>query len=402
MKVLLYVPVPLKLAFKEIERSLLQSVKSGIRVRLENEWSAATGTFAISEFHHRTQINTNRGDVAIGVACGEVFGQLLAGADITVEGWDELNPNRIEQINRDYDLFVVAGGGYIFLDHQGRLNDRSRDLQLFEGLRIPLAIYGIGLNRLMHEEVFPLSDLAKYPQATLEYLRKLAAKAIAIGVRDGASQLLFKVTTGVEPWLTGDPALFLDRQAAPDGGAVTARQGHVAINTAAHGWRACVILKKVMPAMEAVFKHLAQAGNRLTYMEHDQIEGAVIHYLNRRRLAFTPFRGDTQGMVRKYREQDFVVNQMLHASILAFCADTPSINVAYDTKSLEFFDLFGLSEFCIPWRDASERRILDTASRLSASRADVVAKIRARKLALWAQNEAYFAALRASLAASAN
>ncbi len=401
MKVLLYVPVPLKLAFREIDRSLLQRAKSGIRVRLENEWSSATGQFAISEFHHRTQTNTNRGDVAIGVACGEVFEQLLAGADITVEGWDELNPDRIEQINRDYDLFVVAGGGYIFLDHQGRLNDRSRDQQLFEGLRIPLAIYGIGLNRLMHEDVFPLNDISKYPPATLEYLRKLAGKAIAIGVRDGASQELFKVATGVEPMLTGDPALFLDRQAA-QGGTDMARQGHVAINTAAHGWRACVILKQVMPAMEAVFKHLAKAGNRLTYMEHDQIEGAVIHYLSRRGLSFTPFRGDTQGMVRKYREQDFVVNQMLHASILAFCADTPSINVAYDTKSLEFFCLFGLSEFCIPWREASERRILDTVSRLSASRSDVAAKIRARKQALWAQNEAYFAALRASLAVPAN
>src|SRR5204863_3342628 len=129
------------------------------------------------------------------------------GVEFIEVGWGSLNDDIISKLGRTSDLFVIAGGGYVFIAADGSLGDRlSGDVLLLGRIACPVTAVGIGLNRLMHESVRGIDDL---PAATEETVRALGEACRMVGVRDADAQTLFQLCSDVPAALIGDPALFL-------------------------------------------------------------------------------------------------------------------------------------------------------------------------------------------------
>lgn len=382
-RVLIYLPVPRDKALSPVKKSAFGEVKSYIKRRWEIREAVRTGHLKLSAYHHARTNSSNRGDIAIGMGVERAIQQAFGhdNCEITVVGWDFLNETSVPWINEQFNLFVIGGGGYIFLDSAGHLNHRQNDIKFLEKLTIPVIALGIGLNRLMHEKTWEVGEFDRLPSSTNEYLRRFSAVVGNISVRDLPTQQLFEIAARKSCALTGDPALFLDlmrpeREKSPTG--VMLAQS-VGINVAAHGWRALVVLEKIMPIFESTYKTLTQEGqNKLVYFLHDDLEYSVAEYLQRRGVKYALLDGMPKELSEGYREVDFVLSQMLHSSILAFGVGTPVINIAYDLKSSAFFDLFNLSEYSIPWNELTLERlnamIVQLRQRLPAIRAKIITR----------------------------
>ncbi len=80
---------------------------------------------------------------------------------------------------------------------------------------------------------------------------------------------------------------------------------------------------------------------------------------------------------------DFVICQMLHASILSASAGVPSINVGYDVKNASFYELMGQPELCIPHDEISVERLSSLWRDAIGRRAALAAQLGVRKTELF-------------------
>jgi len=383
-KLLIIVPISKSYAFKEIIKSFSQRAKSGIRCFLEKNISQLSGSLLLTDYHFRTTNHSNRGDIAIGESSVQAVSQL--GFDVDVIGWDDLSVAKTEWINSNFDAVVLGGGGYIFLDSSGRLNHRIRDLLILEKISKPIISYGIGLNRLMHEESYKTSNFDRLPTETKDYLTRFCDCLNLIGVRDKDTQTLLQPYFNKEVFLIGDPVLFYKQE---KDAAFLVKNNSIGVNCAAHGWRAVSVLKKVMPIFENFLGCLTE-NNELNYFVHENLEYPVYDYLRGRGISLSKIDGPTDHLLEHYSECRFVVNQMLHSSIFAFNKNTPSINIAYDLKSVAFFELFGLQECCIPWNYVTERSLMDAAKNVDENRDEISELIKNGKVKLLRTRDDYF------------
>jgi polysaccharide pyruvyl transferase WcaK-like protein len=384
------VPAPVANAYRTIDRSIYSRAKSKLVRNYEILRAASTGEINYTDYHHTGRGNTNRGDVAIGQAVEQqirsTFGQ---NAKIDVVGWGDVTERNVDDYSKAYDLVVIGGGGYIFLDPNGQLNARARDIDLLECFRSRICAYGIGLNRLMNESQY--YDFRALPAYTKNWLRRFSSLAFLITVRDNSTAELFSEGIGREVPVTGDPALAIANLSSySDIANKGVMQNHVGINVAAHGRRALACSKQVLPVLEKVYRSLVRkAGTELHYFVHDDAEYSIIRHLRLRRHKFIVIDTSPSEMVDKYAETTLVINQMLHSSILAFRAGTPAINLAYDLKTVAFYQLFGLEKYCLPWSEVTEKRLNATINVLREEITEVKYTIAAKRNILLArQNEA--------------
>jgi len=394
IRILLYVPVPESQAFLQVKRSVLQEVKSFLKRHWEIEKSVRSGNLCLSDYHHIRTLSSNRGDIAIGTAVKEGLVRAFRedGCEITVVGWDSLTPTLASWVNDEFDLFVIGGGGYIFLDSGGFLNHRQQDIEFLKNITIPIVAHGIGLNRLMYEKTIDVDAFATLPTETKNYLNHFSDVVSEISVRDLPTQQLFQRAANRDSALVGDPALFLslDKISSNLSKVNSEVKGKVGINVAAHGWRALKVLEQVMPVLEPTFFALeSKSSNGLYYFLHDDLEYPVVEYLRRRGLPFGLVDGLPEVLSEGYRSMDFVVSQMLHSSILAFSVGTPAINIAYDLKSTAFFELFNLSEYSIPWNQLTHERLQYSIDRMRCSLQEVKATITERRNVLLTEQERF-------------
>lgn len=395
IRILLYVPVPESQAFLPVERSVLQEAKSFLKRHWEIEKSVRSGNICLSDYHHIRTLSSNRGDIAIGTAVKEGLVRAFRGngCEITVIGWDSLTSSSASWINDEFDLFVIGGGGYIFLDSGGFLNHRQKDIEFLKDITIPIVANGIGLNRLMYEKTINVDAFATLPIETKNYLNDFSDMVSEISVRDLPTQQLFQMAVNRDSALTGDPALFLnlDETSLNSSRRRGESTGEVGINVAAHGWRALKVLEQVMPILEPTFFSLGlNSTNSLSYFLHDDLEYPVVEYLRRRGLHFGLVDGLPEVLSERYRSMDFVISQMLHSSILAFNVGTPTINIAYDLKSTAFFELFNLSEYSIPWDQLNHERLRHSIDRMRCSLQEVEATIAERRNILLTEQELFW------------
>ncbi|AJP48822.1 hypothetical protein PG1C_11070 [Rugosibacter aromaticivorans] len=394
IRVLLYVPVPETQAFLPVKRGVFQEAKSFLKRHWEIEKSVRSGKLCLSDYHHIRTLSSNRGDIAIGTAVKESLVRAFRedGCEITVAGWDSLSPTSVSWINDEFDLFVIGGGGYIFLDSGGFLNHRKKDIEFLKDITVPIVAYGIGLNRLMYEKTIDVDAFTTLPTETKNYLNYFSNVVSEISVRDLPTQQLFQRAAKRDSVLTGDPALFLGLDETPSSLSIRSGEsnGEVGINVAAHGWRALKILEQVMPVLEPIFFELeSKSAKELSYFLHDNLEYPVVEYLRRRGLHLRLVDGLPKVLSEGYRSMDFVVSQMLHSSILAFSVGTPAINIAYDLKSAAFFELFNLSEYSIPWNQLNHERLRYSMDRMRCSLQEVKATIAERRTDLLAEQERF-------------
>jgi polysaccharide pyruvyl transferase WcaK-like protein len=333
------------------------------------------------EAAHGQGNHSNRGDIAIRIAIKQQLAKAFAPRPVNFleVRWGELDDKTAEEINHSCDIFVIGGGGYIFLNADGAVGHMLENVEELGKIRCPVFAYGIGLNRLMHEKV---CDLDKLTDRSRQKIRYLAKKCELIGVRDSETAKLFEQSAAKLVALTGDPVLSYREQRLPS--PIRSRDRPViGINLAAHGWRTLSMLKPLLPTIIAFFKDVQRTHHaELLYLQHHDLERPVIEFLHAEGLNFELVSGTPDDLMNGYARTDFVVCQMLHACIFAAAAGKPFLGIAYDEKIIAFGKLLGVAECCLPHRGVEPALLEQTFVSLFQNRAALREKLEARKKVL--------------------
>src|SRR6185295_15368835 len=94
----------------------------------------------------------------------------------------------------------------LFINSDGSGGGSFADVPCLRRIRCPVIAYGIGLNRLMHEEVRDVRDI---PAKTQSEVKEFTAACSQIGVRDAHTLELLDLYGDKPISLIGDPVLFL-------------------------------------------------------------------------------------------------------------------------------------------------------------------------------------------------
>jgi polysaccharide pyruvyl transferase WcaK-like protein len=387
MKICLYQAIPSAQAMTKRTWPPLRQLKSQFKNRAFRLATRATGRLWLDHYDYlianALDDSSNRGDISLSLAIRQQLVQALhpASPEFIELPWGALNDDTVATINRECDLFVIGGGGYIGIGGSGALNERFGDLPFLAKIRRPKVAYGIGLNRLMHEDACKVENV---PTSTRQLISGFAETFDLIAVRDDETRKLFAICTDKAVDVTGDPALFLNRQGAKSEiCAKTATGVKIGLNLAAHGWRSISVLKGILADLVPFLHTVKKTHNcTFTYFLHHELERPVIAFLVDRGLRPAIVDAAPRSMLDTYASMDFVICQMLHSCIFSANVDVPFMNVAYDTKCLSFASLLGLPSLSIPCYQVDQKTLEQRFETLFACRASLSKQISERKAQL--------------------
>jgi polysaccharide pyruvyl transferase WcaK-like protein len=394
----LYVPISAAREFRPLVRSRLAGARAALkRARDRLAWRVRR-SHSFDYHAWRTTEYTNRGDIAIRQAVRQILERKLGYAAQFVElDWGHLDGEAVERINAGADLFVICGGGYVSADAAtGKLSRIMDDVTALAKIRCPIAAFGIGYNCIF--EVLRHEMFDDFPPDAVGKLKALAASCRLIACRDDKlSEVLAAFTHSPVP-VIGDPALFLEADGNhPDVSRSGKDEIQVGLNFALHGPISAGIFRGHFEDY-ATFLNRLQRTRPMTfwYFTHCDTERIAVALLRERgihvrRVDVTPRR-----MIAAYGQMDFVICQMLHASILATNSGVPSMNIAYDVKNVSFYKLMGLPELCVPHDEATPQGLLDLFSSMVGRREEIGARIERRKAALQDATNAFAASVAAA------
>jgi polysaccharide pyruvyl transferase WcaK-like protein len=362
-----------------------QRLKSLTRHSLDRVATKLSHRLHLDVYHYETAHglgdSSNRGDAAIRIATKQQLTKAFAPRRVRFREvkWGELTASTVEEINHGCDIFVIGGGGYIFLDANGSVGHMLENVAELDAIRCPIFAYGIGLNRLMHQETCDLDGL---PESSRRRIRHLAKRCELISVRDAGAAKLFELYAGKQVALTGDPVLsyVAEKRLLP---VVSPNRPVIGINLAAHGWRALSMLKPLLPTAIDFFKKIQRShGAQLVYLQHHDLERPIIDFLRAEGLDFELVCGTPDDLMGGYSKTDFVICQMLHACIFAAAAGKVFLNLAYDEKNVAFAKLLGMPECCLPHRDVAPDLLERTFASLFQNRAELRKSLEPRRKVL--------------------
>jgi polysaccharide pyruvyl transferase WcaK-like protein len=358
--------------------------------RFLGRWRAHYSTF-------KDRDNSNRGDIAIRMGVKRQIERAFAGHEITITelAWGSLGTAL--KMTPAPDLVVIAGGGFLFADREGRLPQRFKDdVKVLESLSCPVAVCAIGLNWLIEDgdqKVFHF-----HPESHAD-VQHFLARATLASVRDENTRRALSsvdrrpLSVIVDPgFLVADPSDTL-RKRDPS------RPLEVGINMAFHGAHTSHTSQWMLPLMVRICEKLkGEAGCRFTYFVHSDGEAGLARALKLAGVPLDVVDGDVDDLLAAYRRMDIHICQMLHSAILAMSVGTPALSLAYDVKSAGFYNLLGLDELCLDAAAASEEEIVGSAKALIECRHAVAAALRARRVELEAESRDFFAQVAGLLA----
>lgn len=76
-------------------------------------------------------------------------------------------------------------------------------------------------------------------------------------------------------------------------------------------------------------------------------------------------------LIERLRELDLLVATRMHAAILALCAGTPVLPIAYEFKTRALFERLGLADLVLDIEDLEGRALIDAAERLLGRREEI-------------------------------
>jgi polysaccharide pyruvyl transferase WcaK-like protein len=383
-KIALYVAITQDSQFQPLRRKGVAAISACLR----RSWDRLHWLFGrydhITFYVWERYAFSNKGDISIREAVIQQLRSAFPDDDLSITeiGWGSLDDDRISAINRDHDLFVIGGSGYLFLDSARRLKARNeRDIIAMERISRPKVAFGIGLNYWLAE--LPTSQPITH-EPTRSLLLRLIGSLSAISVRDGNTARDLENVSSAPIAVIGDPALFLQpsEQAAPalrrvDGSLL------IGLNLALHDAGMVPLFASLLPEFALFCRALASRHSvEFLYFVHAEVEHLIPRLLRRHGVAVKTVDCDPRLMLRTYETLDLHVSQMLHSAIFALNAGVPTLNIAYDIKNISFFELMGLSEYCLRADGVSN---IDLQERADAALADQVrlrGHIRDRKATL--------------------
>lgn len=287
--------------------------------------------------------DTNRGDMAIRHAIKGLLTQTFGGDTEFFEcGWANLDHKIVDEINRTCDLFVIAGGGYLFIEDDGSLGNRrlAIDNEFFQRISCPKIVYGVGLNQVL---MSGMEAPARFGDAASETVRTWLRCFDLVGVRDDATRDVLEQVDGKSIHMIGNPALFLVKEKPSS----SYQKKRIGINFAVHGQLAKSLFGQHFDQYHAMLRLLQSQGFSLTYFQHSDTDPVVLRMLRQEGVTCEVADLSPVDLPAAYARMEFVICQMLHSAILATSVGVPSINIAYDRKNFAFYDLFGMSKLCV-------------------------------------------------------
>lgn len=372
---------PLRKTAKEQIGALLRRTADQARWRLR-------GDFSMNFYVWQRFENTNRGDIAIRETIGAQVAALAlpTPCDLVEVQWGQLTESHVQRLNEAGGIFVLAGGGYLFLDGDGSISPRiEADIALMRRMSCLRVGYGIGINQVRVGSNLSPVTAEDLPQATHETLRRFAATVDLISVRDRSSKNVLDAVIGggmPQVHLIGDPVLFLNPGPPPH--RPPPQQGMLlGLNFALHGRNTAATLPERMLWIVPFLRRMRASWNcRFRYFVHSDTEHVLVHLLRRAGFQMEVIDGDTATLMRGYAELDAHVCQMMHSSIMAISAWVPTLNIGYDVKNREFFSLLGIDGCCIDQAEANEDLLFERTATLLADTAGFVETVARNRQAL--------------------
>ncbi|MGE3476325.1 MAG: polysaccharide pyruvyl transferase family protein [Rhodospirillaceae bacterium] len=395
--IVLYALIPQDRAYRPIPRSPLLFVRNRLRRwaellswRFLGRWRAHYSTF-------KDRDNTNRGDIAIRMGVKRQLERAFENHEITITDlpWGSLA--MALKVTPAPDLVVIAGGGFLFADRDGRLPQRFKDdVKVLEKLSCPVAVCAVGLNRLIEDSDQKIFRF--HPESRAD-VRRFLSRATLASVRDETTRrALGSVDRRSLPVIV-DPGFLVAEPPATVRTPDPRRPLEVGINMAFHGAHTSRTSRWMLPLMLRIVKRLRdEAGCRFTYFVHSDGEAGLASALKLAGVPLDIVHADVDDMMAAYRRMDIHIGQMLHSAILAMSVGTPALSLAYDVKSAGFYNLLGLDELCLDAVAASEDEIMSSAKALIECRHAVARTLRARRAALEAESKDFYAQVAALVA----
>jgi O-antigen/teichoic acid export membrane protein len=380
--VCLLLPTSLRTEYQPIRRGSLARLRNRLRQQFDLlRWFCGLEVkFFYSDWEERR--NTNRGDISIRLASRELVEQAFACEVQFIEiAWEEVPEYDADWINDRVDLFVIAGGGYYFLEEDGKLTPRvERDLALLKRLSCPVVSLCPGVNRLIISdwglpEVYP-DDL---PVLT-EFLDQLSLSSIRA---ESGREILEHACPGKTVRLV-DLALFLLPK-VPANLAPRQQNGtlRVGLNVAFHGPNTGSTMLDRLRVIATAARDLASRQPcEFFYFVHYDAERLIPRLLRHLGVPVRVVDAPPQEMLAWYSQLDLNICQMLHSSIFSLNVGVPTINVSYDVKNSSFFRVMALDDYCLPGYSTDAARLIATIEMVMARRAELKRQIAARKAEL--------------------
>ena len=293
-------------------------------------------------------LSPNRGDQAIRIAIQRAIQEYIPEipfAYFNCKG-EILSEKRIEQFNQDASMLIIGGSGlYTNYPYESGWYFPCKT-ELFEKIKIPISLIGIGCNNNLKNDIFK-GELSSKTKKSIKLMNDLS---VVSTVRDKRTYDILKSFEVKNHMMTLDPANFLTPSAN------IRREKRVAINIAQHspdlgrfdGTQET--RNKNLDYFSKISKYLINKGYSVIFIAHDALEQSLImdmkklvpemEYLNI---------DDIDLMLKEYARCQFSIGLKMHSNILSFASGTPFISVYYDAKSIEYMKLlnwdFGTNVF---------------------------------------------------------
>jgi polysaccharide pyruvyl transferase WcaK-like protein len=384
LRILLYTLIPAEREFEPIKRSPFALLRNRARRLLDLAVWRVSGIWRAHYFTFEDHNNSNRGDIAIRVGVRRQLERLFAGRTVLIDeiAWGDLGA-AISAAPAPYDLIVIAGGGYLFADPQGRLPPRfAADVDALACTSTPVVAVSVGLNHLIMPKGRGAPAAFAFHRDQYALIHRFIDRVELISMRDDATRAALATIDPACGQVIVDPAFLLVSTFDVERRRKGARRGPalaVGLNVAFHGTINRRLLRETAHTLETF---AAETPTRFYYFVHSDSEHAIVDALRLWGLSIEVVEGDVDTMLTAYKRLDIHVGQMLHSTIFAMAVGVPALAVAYDTKSAAFYDLFGLGRICLDATTLDRHSLLDAMRQLVAERDKVATMIAARGAAL--------------------
>jgi len=360
-------------------RPVVRSAKARLRLAARRAYDSLRWALSHRFDHHWWDYfdttDCNLGDIAIRQASLRNL-RALFGPHVVIDeiSWQHLTPEKIEQVNRNSDLLVISAGAYVHIDHAGEcLPWFFEEVRRLSQIRCQIVSYGIGVShkiRAIDGAQFPITPRSHQALGQFVSMLKLC------GVRDERSrQILQPMAPAGRPVLyVPDPALTLQ---APPSARPLPGFPRIGLNFALHGPHVEALQRAHFSDFAGLLGHIRRRHPdcRFYYFQHSDEERLLVRLFRSLGHSMEVISGTPDQLMPGYAAMDVHIAQMLHSCILAACAGTPTLNLAYDTKNIEFYKALGLERWCILPADYSPARFQQGFEDLLTGRAEVARQL---------------------------
>lgn len=327
-------------------------------------------------------ISQNRGDQAVADAIQQLIAGRIGNVIFKKVDWSELNPDRVDEINRTGDLFLLAGGGFYRCteDREYNLTVLPAHMEHFKAITIPMIGYALGFNRNFMQSGESLE--MRLSKTAVDILKDFNSLLHFSSVRDQKTVRFFNQIGIGNVRLCPDPAMFLE--AGESNFRADRTKLNIGLNIANHGGSTAWMIDRIITAILSLIRKLE---NRYLidyyYFRHEPGEDSVINMLRQNGVPLTVVDGEPGELLIAYKKMDIAICQMMHSSILAFNALVPAVCIAYDIKHFAFAELMDKRELCLRGDIFSTDDLIATVVYAIENRNHIRKELARRKRRLW-------------------